>query len=696
MRQGALCADAVNFASSKGLKTMNWLRVCAVGVLSVLSLSAQVVTGRITGRITDSSGAVVQKASVKTRNVLTNVETSTVSTSDGIFDLLNLIPGQYRLEVEMAGFKRHQQGPHELRVGDSLTIDIILQLGSQTESVTVTAEAALLESTSASSGKVVDSRRLENLPLPASNPLVTTMMVANMTMMAPPTNTLTPDANNQVTQAAAAGTRQGQSMISIDGMPSMQGGTATGIVPPPEILQEVKVSTAPYDASLGHFTGAQVNMVTKSGTNGFHGSMVFWNTNTSLNALSYFSKRSINDPATGPVTHDKIRSIVPYISFNRYRGTVGGPLVIPWLYNGRNKTFWQYAGDYFFMPYSTNGFFTVPTAKQRQGDFSDLLALGAQYQLYDPYSGTLGANGVITRRPLAGNIIPSNQLSPVAQKLLRYFPLPNTPGTSNGLQNYTGAPNSSIDMAQHFGRVDQVISPNNRMFVSYNRYCLYALQTITFGKPLGDIYPTGGIQANCHQGGTLDDVITPAPNWILDFRYGFVRFQAYRPHTSLGVDLSSLGMSPQLINEIQKDRATHTGAQHRQHYRHRGSQRLRRRPDVPESFRQRHPHPGHSQPPLRRGVPGYPDHRRQLGQCDAIVQLRLELDPGHQHLGSVADGPGAGILPLWAADRRQRQQKRFLRIHIQDVRVVRSRRLASYPQAHRQCGLPARIGVPDH
>jgi hypothetical protein len=93
-------------------------------------------------------------------------------------------------------------------------------------------------------------------------------------------------------------------------------------------------------------------MVTKSGTNGFHGSLVFWNTNTSLNALSYFSKQSINNPATGPVTKGKIRGIVPYISFNRYRGVGSGPLVIPKLYNGRNKTFWTYSGDYFFMPYS--------------------------------------------------------------------------------------------------------------------------------------------------------------------------------------------------------------------------------------------------------------------------------------------------------------------------------------------------------
>src|SRR5205085_3957870 len=143
---------------------------------------------------------------------------------------------------------------------------------------------------------------------------------------------------------------------------------------------------------------------------------------------------------------------------------------------------------------------------------------------------------------LAGNIIPASRLSPVAQKLLPYWPLPNTTGTSNGLNNYTGAPNSSIDMAQHFGRLDQVISDSNHAFVSYNRYCLYALQNITFGQPLGDIYPAGGIQANCHQGATLDDVITPAPNWVLDFRYGLVRFLSRAPSHTLGFDLNSIGL----------------------------------------------------------------------------------------------------------------------------------------------------------
>ena len=111
-------------------------------------------------------------------------------------------------------------------------------------------------------------------------------------------------------------------------------------------------------------------------------------------------------------------------------------------------------------------------------------------------------------------------------------------------------------MAQHFGRLDQVISDNNHAFVSYNRYCLYALQNITFGKPLGDVYSTGGIQSNCHQGATADEVYTPAPNWVLHFSYGLIRFLSDQPSTSKGYDLNKLGMSPALIAQVDPELAT--------------------------------------------------------------------------------------------------------------------------------------------
>jgi hypothetical protein len=533
---------------------MRFLQILVVSLVSIASSSyAQVATGRITGRVTDASGALVAGAAVKAVNTATNVEVSTKTTSEGIFDVLNLIPGQYRLEVNMPGFKHLSQGPIELHVEDVLTIPVALEVGSQAESVTVTSAAPLLDTSETVIGTVTDERRIDDLPSPANNPFVTSMMAAGIVSQISIASTLDPSANNQVQNLAVSGTVYGQMMSSLDGMPNEDQGSGCclGIVPPPEIVQEVKISATPYDASLGHFTGANLNMVTKSGTNGLHGALVFYNTNTDLNADSYFSKISIDNPATGPVTHAKIRSVIPYINYNRYRGVIGGPLVIPKLYNGRNRTFWMYSGDYFYEPYSSNGFFTVPTATERTGDLSALLALGSNYQIYDPHSAVATAGGHIARLPLPGNIIPSSQLSPVAQNLLKYYRMPNTVGTAQGTNNFTGVPNSSIDQADHFGRVDQVVTDNDRLFISYNRSCILALQNRYLGgEELGIVAPTGVIQNNCHQGVTVDNVYTPSPTWVVHVSYGLVRYRSLSPSTSAGVSLSSLGFSPQLISQV--------------------------------------------------------------------------------------------------------------------------------------------------
>ena len=305
---------------------MTLRRVCIAGLLSVLIASAQVATGRITGRLTDARAPCPGSARQGRQH----------SNQRGDFDQdyvgWYLRPAEPDSRTVPPGGRGdrlqelYQQGPARIACGRYPELNIALQVGAQTESVTVTAEAPLLESSTAATGQVVDSKRLESSSAAGQQSHRDHHAGREHDDAHQPHLHLHARREQPGDQTAAVGTRQGQSVQSIDGMPSMQGGGTTGIVPPPEILQEVKVSTAPYDASLGHFTGAQINMVTKSGTNGLHGALVFWNTNTDLNALSYFSKLSINNPATGPVTHDKIRGIVPYIGFNRYRGTIGGPL----------------------------------------------------------------------------------------------------------------------------------------------------------------------------------------------------------------------------------------------------------------------------------------------------------------------------------------------------------------------------------
>ena len=355
-----------------------------LALLSVLSLWAQNPTGRITGRVTDPTGAVVPGATVKVVNIQTNVEASTTTTSEGNFALLNLIPGQYRLEVAMTGFKGFEQGPIELHVGDTLSITVTLQLGAQTESVTVTSEAPLLNVANAELGHVVTSKQMQDLPMPESSALFISAFGANLTTTSPIENLYDPSARSKSMNVNAAGAMQNQNMVTLDGMPNMFTDFAAANIPVAEMVQEVKVSVAAYDASVGHFTGSLVNMVMKTGTNDLHGSLTYWHNDTTLTAIPYFTKVSLAQQA--PVTHEKLRATVPYKVFNRYRGMMTGPVVIPKLYDGHNKTFFMFAGDAFVNPYGGTGLFTVPSLKQRNGDFSDLLALGSNYQLYDPYS----------------------------------------------------------------------------------------------------------------------------------------------------------------------------------------------------------------------------------------------------------------------------------------------------------------------
>ncbi len=280
---------------------MRFYRLAAIALLLVLRLSAQMSYGNIIGRITDSSGAVVPQAAIQSINVDTNVVASTKSNSEGNFELRNLIPGRYKLTVELTGFKRYERGPMDLRVGDTLSIPVALELGTQAESVVVTAEAPLLESASAAVGQVVDERRILDLPMPSSNPGYLTQFTPNVISYESTGSTWTPEANPHPVNFSAGGAPAGvgNNEMALDGMPNMRSNTM-GVVPPPEVVQEMRVQTAAYDASLGHFTGAQVNMVLKSGTNTPHGDLVFSHTSPPFNSASVLHKPLDSRPEHRP------------------------------------------------------------------------------------------------------------------------------------------------------------------------------------------------------------------------------------------------------------------------------------------------------------------------------------------------------------------------------------------------------------
>ncbi|MEK7404959.1 MAG: TonB-dependent receptor [Acidobacteriota bacterium] len=521
--------------------------------LVVVSLVAQGPYGRVTGRITDSAGAVVPGAAVKVTNLGTNVVTSTASDSQGNYEARNLIPGQYKLVVEMQGFRTYERGPIEVRVGDVLTVDAGLQLGVVSDSVTVTAEAPLLDSASASLGQVIDNRRVRDLPMPYANPMYLIRLATGIISTTAPTANWAINQPEGISGFSAAGAATSANEFTIDGAPNMLNFGNVFFQPSPEMVQEFRVETAPFDASVGHFTGALVSVVTKSGTNALHGTLNYGYNSRAFMTRQFFTNRQIHDTASGPVTQAKIDRYFPPKTLKRPRATVSGPVYIPKVYDGRNRTFFTYSFDQHLHDYVSNpNFKTVPTAAERNGDLSALLALGSRYQIYDPMTIAPAPGGRFSRQPLAGNIVPASRIDPLAKRLLEWYPLPNATGSADGLSNYFSSPLWHERRRNQIIRVDQVVSPNHRFFLSV----MPTLEDTLWSSGGWDNDRLFQHQWVPGKNVTFDDVLTLRPDLVLNLRYGLTRVQRYSLPVSSGFDLTLVGLPASLANQIDRSITT--------------------------------------------------------------------------------------------------------------------------------------------
>src|SRR5688572_176681 len=365
---------------------------------------AQDSRGTITGTVRDSSKGVVPGATVTVTNEAMGNPISVVTNQDGYFQAPYLIAGNYKVEVELSGFKKYVRDNVEVRIADRLELEITLEVGGTVEEVTVAASTPLLETTNASRGNVVDSRRVAELPTPHGDPYALIGLAAGVSY----TGSLRLDRPFEPTHIvgyAMDGTRGNRSDLTIDGIPSTATANANEViassVPPPDTVQEFKVQTATFDAASGNTEGGVTNLSIKSGTNKFAGTAYFVKTPASLFANDFFGNAN-NQPLTD-------------FTYNRYGGMAGGPVVLPG-YDGRRKTFFMYGfeGIKEARP-RNNGTPTVPSEKMRTGDFSELLALGPQYQIYNPFTRRALANGRFQQDPFPGNIIPQGLINPVAR-----------------------------------------------------------------------------------------------------------------------------------------------------------------------------------------------------------------------------------------------------------------------------------------
>jgi hypothetical protein len=520
-------------------------RSLAVLLLCACAAYAQDTRGSILGRVTDPTGANVAGAEVRVSNVATGVAVTAKTNDSGNFALPYLNPGIYTVTAELSGFKKFVRDNVQVRVNDAVEVNITLTIGDVAESVEVTSETPLLATAEASLGQVVDERRVLELPIFSGNAMEFTLLAPG-TVNATDMRLRKAPFNNAPSQFSTDGGGTYNNEFNIDGVTNTFSDTTSVRVafsPPQAAIQEFKVQTSSFDASNGHTMGSVVNINSKGGTSGFHGSAWWWLRHSDLDAPSIFQNRAAKPGQ---------RKIAVYQD-NRYGLSGGAPVIIPKVYNGKNRTFWQFTweANKFGDPNVGTNTSSVPRAAWRNGDLSDLLALGLQYQVYDPGTIKAESNGTFSRQMFPGNIIPVSRLNSVGKAILNLYPLPNQPGNADGTNNYFLAGKALEDYWSTIGRVDHVINDKNRMFVRVHRDFWQEDKNRSFGNDVNGI-----ILNRTNRAIALDDVHVFSPTFLLNFRYGLTQQDFPERRVSQGYDLTTLGFSKNLTSLIPAGQST--------------------------------------------------------------------------------------------------------------------------------------------
>lgn len=550
-RRGASAAG-----TNPGVQPISMLRavriLCAVLVLALMcapASKAQEFRGTISGTITDVSGAAIPGATLIIREIRTGTTTRSASNGAGQYVVPFLAPGQYTITVEKQGFQKTIRSGLALQATEHLVIDIKLQVGSAAQTVQVTAQAPLLNTASASIGQVITTKEVEDLPLNGRTPAMLAELSIGVLDTSQPSQ-VHPFDNNGASAWSIGGSPSQTSEMLMDGSPDEIWNGTLAYSPPQETVQEVSVQAFDTDASFGHTQAGVINQVMKSGTNSFHGVLYEYGQPSALDANSYF-----NDQAGKPiaVTH-----------FNQYGLEAAGPVIIPHIYNGKDKLFWLFAWEGLKDSQPSTDLATVPTAAERQGDFSALLPLGCskdggveagnpgtcndgtsnEYQIYNPF--TAKQNGKTIDR----TAIPDNNLAnagipidAVASAYLKYYPQPNTTGAADGEDNYISSVPSVDNYNNEIGRLDYNLSDRTHMFFDGRHNVRSQTKEDYFNNAA-----TGETLTRENWGATLDVVHTFNPSTVLDARANFTYFNQVEGQPSDGIAPSSLGF-PSLMDQ---------------------------------------------------------------------------------------------------------------------------------------------------
>ncbi len=429
-------------------------------ILGLLSAAASAQTvGEITGEVKDASGANAPNAAVTATNIETNVARSTVTNSSGVYSIPGLTPGIYHVKASAEGFQTVVKANVELQVQQTARVDFTLAVGSTNQTIEVSGQAALLNTEDATVGTVIEQKRIVDLPLNGRNFFSLVALSPNVTYGFTPAQQASGrlGGTRSTLTMSLSGARATWANYTLDGITNTDVDFNTYIVlPSVDALQEFKVQSGIYPAEFGREAG-QINVSTKPGTNSFHGAVFEFLRNNALDARSYdflSSKRSATNPSPAST---------PYRQ-NQYGFTLGGPIWIPKVFNGKNRLFFMSNFEGFKSRTTTNSLATTMTAAMRTGDFSQVPTV-----LQDPLSRT-GTPPNVTTVPYPNNQIPSNRFDKASVLLMtKFFPLPNQPnGPGLPLNNYQYLTKTPVDKNQFNQRIDFNESTKSQWFGRYS------------------------------------------------------------------------------------------------------------------------------------------------------------------------------------------------------------------------------------